>query len=146
MVEHTTGSTNRNFDTFFEATSLLVNADTTVDGEDTNSFGCRQFFEFVSDLLSELACGSEDKRLWSLTSHLDHFEEWDTKGGGLSGPGFGLHDEIAFGQRVFDGRGLDGCGIGIATIENTFEDCVGEDGPFGVWTLRAFELSAEFLF
>ena len=75
---------------------------------------CGVAFEGGGCLDGEFASGNEHEDLRSAVVEVDVAEEWESEGGGFSGAGLGLSEDIAAGEEEGYGTCLDGSWVGVS--------------------------------
>ena len=106
---------------------LGTEADAAVEGGDAATPGAGQRGQLPLDLGGQLAGGDQDQALGPAGLGLaDQGDEGDAEGEGLAGAGRGAAADVAPGEGVGQGGGLDGEGLGDASVGEALGDLGGD--------------------
>ena len=118
-----TGSAEHDLRAALEFLGLPFKGGSAVDGDGVHAaFADGQFVDFAGDLGREFAGGAKDEDLDGRKRGVGLLDGGNGEGGGFSGAGLGLPDDITSGEQHGNGGGLDGGSFLEAEFVYCFEN------------------------
>ncbi len=127
QVDEPAGRADDGVDTLAERPDLRLHRHAAVHGGDADAAELAQRGQDVLDLVGELACRREHERPRGLgTGPPDALEQWEPEGERLARAGLGFTAQVAAGEGVGDGEGLDGERFGDAVARKCGDEILGD--------------------
>mmetsp|Transcript_17574 Transcript_17574/g.36132 ORF Transcript_17574/g.36132 Transcript_17574/m.36132 type:complete len:370 (-) Transcript_17574:53-1162(-) len=125
-VVDTTGGSNNNVDTCLESTNVVTDSGTSDTSVDLNVHVISKSQNNFLNLARQLTGWGQDQGLTLLDRMVDNSQTTDREGGGFTGTGLGLGDQISSRNSGSDGTLLDSGGLFETVRVNTTKERFGQ--------------------